>query len=65
MKPDERKEYAQKLFDYNKRNVFITNGTSYASFTINTDAEDIEDKKKKILSKLSKEEIELLGIKSE
>ena len=60
MKPEERVKYFKELLK--DRDVEVLPGTSYASCVLTTHKETIEEKKKKILNKLSLEERKLLGL---
>lgn len=60
MKPEERVEYFSELLK--DRDVEILPSTSYASCVITTHKETIEEKRKKVLNKLSLEERRLLGL---
>lgn len=60
MKNEERIDYFKNLFK--DRDIEVLNGTSYASVIISSEQETLEEKRKKILAKLSPEEKHILGL---
>jgi hypothetical protein len=61
MSSDERVNHFKEIFK--DRNVKISDSNYYASFTISTNEETLEDKKRNALNKLTPEEKLLLGLK--
>lgn len=60
MKPDVRVEYFRELLK--DRDVGVLPGISYASCVLTTHKETIEEKREKVLNKLTSEERKLLGL---